>query len=191
MARQLSLFKDPRRNTKRWWIVKQSTYGGSLNYRKVARPFDSKKLVHAVLKSQLGRAFWFSRYPQKHRELIVRAARRYHVTLTDLAINHDHIHLLYSAKSKDLNASFLRFLSAEFGRRYSRLRRSVGLTGRPLWTQRPFTRLVSWSRKSVTAARNYIKRNRHEALGFIPYQPRAHRLTAFLKSWEKQSFNSA
>jgi hypothetical protein len=50
MARkqQLSLFKPPRKNTKLWWITEQHSYGGSMNYRKVARPFDSKKLTHAV-----------------------------------------------------------------------------------------------------------------------------------------------
>ena len=49
-SKQLSFYKDPRKGTKIWWIKKQTTYGGSFDYRKVERPFDSKKLVHVVLK---------------------------------------------------------------------------------------------------------------------------------------------
>jgi REP element-mobilizing transposase RayT len=186
MAKQLSLFKDPRKNTKRWWIVKQTTYGGSLNYRKVARPFDRKKLVHVVLKAKLGRALWFTRFAQSHRKTIEQSALRYKISLRDLAINHDHIHLLYSAKSRELNAQFLRFLSAELGRKQARLRRKIGLRPERLWTQRPFSRLVSWATRSVQAIQRYIHKNRQEALGFIEFTPRKHRLSAFLAVLQNQ-----
>jgi hypothetical protein len=116
MARQLSLFKSPRRNTKLWWIVKKTTYGGSLNYRKVARPFDRRKLVHAALKARLGRSMWFSGFSSVHIKTIRQAALRYQIQLKDVAVQKDHIHLLYSAKSRALNAKFLRFLSCEIGR---------------------------------------------------------------------------
>lgn len=191
VAKQLSLLKNPRRNTKLWWIVKQTTYGGSLNYRKVPRPFDRKKLVHVVLKARLGRALWFTRFSRIHREIIENAADRYNVTLKDLAIHHDHFHLLYSAKSRELNVQFLRFLSAEIGRQHARLRRQIGLKSQKLWVQRPFSRLVSWGRRSVQSVLNYIHRNRQEALGFVEYTPRNHRFGHFLAQWEKQSFSSA
>lgn len=187
MSRQLSLLKEPRKNTKLWWIVKQSVYGGSLNYRKVRRPFDSKKLTHAVFKARLGSAFRFSKFEPRVREILKAAADRYGLRLKSVAIQGDHIHVLFYTKSSEAQTRFLRFFSAELGRRYARLRRKFGYSARPLWVARPFTRLVSWGRKSLRAAQNYIARNRVEALGFLQYKPRTHRLNAFLKKWAVHS----
>lgn len=191
MGKQLSLIKEPRRKTKRWWIVKQTTYGGSLNYRKVARPFDRRKLVHAVFKSDVGRSLSFSRFSRLNRQLILQATTRYGVRIRDISIHHNHIHLLYSAGTKEINSRFLRLISAQLGRRYARFRNQLGFKTKGLWIQRPFTRLVSWGRKSLVLIQAYFKKNRAEALGFIPYQPRNHGLQTFLALWEKQKFRSA
>lgn len=183
MARQLSLINDPRKNTKLWWVVKQSVYGGSLNYRKVRRPFDRKKLTHAVFKAQVGSALSFTKFEPRIRSILSSAAARYGLGLKSVAIQADHVHVLFYTKSPEAQVRFLRFFSAELGRRYARLKRTLGYPRRPLWVARPFTRLVSWGRRSLKIVRKYIERNRLEALGFIKYKPRRHRLNAFLEQW--------
>ncbi len=186
MAKQLPLLKDPRQNTKLWWIVKRTNYGGSMNYRKVRRPFDSKMLTHAVFKARLGRSVRFSKFEGTVREILVTAAGRYGVRINDSAIHHDHIHLLFYTKTRESQVRFLRFFSAEMGRRYARLYRRMGWAAKPLWVARPFSRLVSWGKKSLRHIKNYIRRNRFEALGFIPYRPRNHSIGRFLARWAGQ-----
>lgn len=107
--KQLSLFKEPRKNTKLWWVQKQNTYGGSLNYRKVARPFDSKKLTHSVFKANIGSALWFTRSQRSIEKLLIQIAERYQIRLKDWAINKDHIHLLFSAKRRGSDPFFKTF----------------------------------------------------------------------------------
>jgi hypothetical protein len=185
-TKQLSLLKDPRKNTKLWWIVKQTTYGGSLNYRKVKRPFDSKKLTHAVLKARLGKANGFSKRERVVREVILDGCRRYGIRSQDLAVHIDHIHILFYTKLRESQVRFLRFVAAELGRRFK-----VKGSGQSLWLNRPFTRLVGWGRKSLLGVKKYIARNRAEVMGFLAYKPRNHRLTAFLSEWERRQQSSA
>lgn len=186
MPKQLSLIKDPRKNTKLWWIVKRSTYGGSLNYRKVRRPFDSKMLTHAVFKAQLGKEIRFSKFEATVRQILLASAKRYGVKVTDSAIHHDHIHVLFYTKSREGYSRFLRFFSAEMGRRYAKLYRRMNWKKRKLWVARPFTRLVSWAKRNLKQVRQYIRKNRWETLGFIAYKPRHHSLTRFLDRWAEQ-----
>lgn len=186
--KQLSLLKDPRKNTKLWWIVKQTTYGGSMNYRKVKRPFDSKKLTHSVFKASLGKDNGFHRHQKVVREVLYRVARKYGVRLVDLAIHYNHIHILFGTKLKEAQVCFLRLVAAELGRKF---KNHLGRASGSLWVNRPFTRLVSWGRKSLERVRKYIERNRHEVLGFVPYTPRKHRLVAFLRAWENQALGSS
>jgi REP element-mobilizing transposase RayT len=189
-AKQLSLFKDPRKDTKLWWIKKQSTYGGSLEYRKVARPFDSKKLTHAVFAARTGTALRFTKSTQSILKLIDKAALKCRVKIKDIAVNHDHIHLLFYSKRRAAQILFLRYFAAEMGRKYKKLRKAFGVSGKTqFWRSRPFTRLVSWGRKSLAIVRKYIRKNREEALGFVEYGPRKHRLSQFLKNWSS-SFQS-
>src|SRR4051812_46813401 len=115
MAKQLSLLKDPRKNTKLWWIVKASTYGGSMRYRKVRRPFDSKKLTHTVFKARLGSAIWFTRSSLSIEKLLMSSASRYGVRIQDFAINKDHIHVAFYSKQRLSQQLFLRFFAAEMG----------------------------------------------------------------------------
>lgn len=202
-GRQLPLIKEPRKNTKLWWTTKQHVYGGSLEYRKVKRPFDKKKLTHAVFKAKLGPSLWFTRSHQDIRKILFRVAGRYGVNLKDLAINTDHIHLLFYTKTRESQICFLRLVAAELGRKYKKLRNSLGTekgakkreavrtgqlssvdeTSVNLWAKRPYTRLVSWGRRSLQAVRNYLHKNRQEVMGFVPYTPRQHRLNAFLEKW--------
>jgi REP element-mobilizing transposase RayT len=191
MAKQMSFFKDPRKKTKLWWIQKQHNYGGSLKYRKVPRPFDSKKLTHAVFKANLGPAIWFTKSQRSIRRLLSKTAARYDVKIKDSAINKDHIHLVFYTKHREDQVRFLRLFAAEMGRKYKEIRKRLGINQqRQFWVERPFTRLVSWGRKSLERVHNYLKKNRDEAAGYVPYAPRRHRLSDFLQNWQR-GFDSA
>ncbi len=186
MAKQLVLIKEPRKNTKLWWIEKSKVYGGSMNYRKVRRPFDSEKLTHVVFKAKLGSAIWFTRSQSSIAKLVSRSAYRYGVKIRDLSINKDHIHILFDVKNRLDHICFLRFFACEMGRKYNAIRARLGVKSvGSLWVARPFSRLVSWGRKSVQIVRNYIQKNRNETMGFVEYRPRKHRLNLFLALWQE------
>lgn len=184
------MLKDPRKNTKLWWIKKQHVYGGSLNYRKVSRPFDSKLASHVVFKAELASSLRFTKFEPKVRRIVAGAAARYGIKIVESAVNHDHLHVLIFTKSRAAQTRFLRLVSAALGRWYKTLRKSYGIRSRKLWKGRPFTRLVSWGRRSLAGVRAYIQRNRHEAMGFLAYQARRHRLADFLALWAEQGVRS-
>lgn len=190
MAKQLQLIDDPRKKTKLWWIRKQYAYGGSMNYRKVARPFDSKKLTHAVFKAKLGKGIWFTRSQKYILELLNQVAQRYHIKVREVAVNKDHIHIVFYTKKRANQVGFLRFFAADMGRKYARIHRRFGIKSSTIWIARPFTRLVSWGKRSRLALDNYLKKNRDEAMGFVEYAPRKHALNRFLRLWQV-SLNSA
>lgn len=183
-AKQLSLFKDPRKNTKLWWIRKQKLYGGSMEYRKVARPFVSNSLNHLVFKARLGGGIWFTRSQKSIGNLLQSSAQRYGVKIKDFAINKDHIHVLAWGKRRENLSSFLRFFSAEMGRKYSKVLSQFGVKKtNSLWVARPFSRIIGWGKKSLENVVDYLKKNKDEVMGFIPYRPRKHRLNTFLAAW--------
>lgn len=183
---QLSLFKAPRKGTKRWWIETKKVYGGSLNYRKNKRPFDENKLNHVVFKARLGRGIWFTKSQKSIEKILKASSQRYKLNLKSFAINRDHIHVLIWGGDSSSHSNFLRFFSAEMGRKYGQVFKRFGLIKRrSLWTHRPFSRPVSWGKRSLDIIFNYIEKNRNEALGFIPYTPRQHQLTRFLEKWSE------
>ncbi|HPI41323.1 MAG TPA: transposase [Pseudobdellovibrionaceae bacterium] len=186
--KQLSFIKAPRKDTKLWWIEKQKNYGGSLNYRKVERPFDSKQLVHIVFKAKLGDGIWFTRSSKSIQTLLIQVANKYDIKIKEKSINKDHIHILIWTKTRQNLIQFLRLFAAEMGRKYKEIFKRFGLNKiKNLWIARPFTRLVSWGKRSVDVITKYIQKNTNEALGFIEYKPRKHRLNVFLQKWQEQS----
>ena len=192
---QLSLIKEPRPDTKLWWVEKQHQYGGSLDYRKVKRPFDTSKLIHTVFKARLGKNIWFTKSQISIGKLLESAAKRYKLKIRDKAINKDHIHLLIEpSRSQPYNEArreflrFLRFFAAQMARKYDEIHKRLGLRkSKQFWIERPFTRLVGWGRSTLTNIHNYFEKNRNEAAGFVSYTPRKHRLNAFLVKWQAQA----
>lgn len=192
--KQTSLFKPARSKTLRWWVENQLVYGGALNYRKVQRPFDSKKLVHVVFKARLGKSTWFTKSERSIVQLLETSACRYQQKIKKFSIQKDHIHLLvypagafHPVQAKENFQNFLRFVSCEMGRRHKGLMKRLGLkSSRSLWLHRPFTRLVSWGRKSLLAAIKYIEKNTLEIMGLIEYTPRKHQLARFLKKFSQE-----
>jgi|GEM_PF-1450860 REP element-mobilizing transposase RayT len=193
-AKQSSFFKPARTQTLRWWIENQQVYGGALNYRKVQRPFDSKKLAHVVFKASLGQSVWFTKSEKSITKLMKQIALRYSIKIKSYSVQKDHIHLLLYPESSTqprqakLNfQKFLRLFSAEMGRKYKKIFRKLGIQApKSIWAYRPFTRLVSWGKKSLNAILKYIEKNTLEALGFVQYSIRNHRLDLFLKKLSEE-----
>jgi len=164
--KQLSFIKDPPNDTKLWWIQKQKNYGGSLNYRKVERPFDSKHLVHIVFKANLGDGIWFTRSSKSIQTLLNTVANKYDIKIKEKSINKDHIHILVWTKERQNLIQFLRLFAAEMGRKYKEIFKRFGFNKtKNLWTDRPFSRLVNWGKRSVEVITKYIQKNINEALG--------------------------
>lgn len=185
--KQLSFFKSPKTNTKKWWIEKNYVYGGSLNYRKCKRPFDSKKLIHLVFKAQLGHSIYFTRSQKYIQKLLFKSANKYGIVLKQININKDHIHIFCYTNIRNNFINFIRYFSAEMGRKYKKIFSQFGFKKTlNLWKCRPFTRLVSWGRQSKTVMENYIKKNELECLELIKYEPRKHKLTEFLNHFTQR-----
>jgi len=115
-TQQTSFFKAPKTQTKKWWVEEQNVYGGELQYRKCARPFDSKKLVHIVFKAQaLGKGVWFTRSQLSISKLLKKAAATYGFKIKSFSIQKDHIHVLgwfpcrQGLKARESFQNFLRF----------------------------------------------------------------------------------
>jgi REP element-mobilizing transposase RayT len=193
IRKQQSFFKETRKETKKWWVEEQHCYGGSLDYRKCARPVDSKSLMHTVFKAELGYGIWFTRSQRSIEKLLKESAYRYDIKIKAFSIQKNHIHVLtYHGKTgnhveaKENFANFLRYFAAEMGRKYKKIFQQFGgSSGISLWAHRPFTRIVKWGTKSLNAVVNYIKKNTLEALGVIEYSPRRHKLNQFLQTWVK------
>jgi REP element-mobilizing transposase RayT len=193
-AKQSSFFKPARSQTLRWWIENQQVYGGALNYRKVQRPFDSKKLAHVVFKATLGHGVWFTKSERSIVRLMKQMAQRYSIKIKSFSVQKDHIHVLlypessaHPRKAKENFQNFLRLFSSQMGRKYKMIFKKLGIQApKSIWTYRPFTRLVSWGKKSLNSILKYIEKNTLEALGFVQYSNRNHRLDLFLKKFSQE-----
>ena len=163
---------------------KQLSFGGSLlkhSHAKVARPLSSKQALHIVLRSDFAQG---ERSLLKHerviRNMLLKQGRRHGVKVYRVANAGNHLHLLVRFTKRRGLQNFLRgscgliarkVLGAERGqakKSKSSSPRNTNLipTSPRFWSQRPFTRIVSWGRDfdSVLA---YVKLNSLEALGFL------------------------
>jgi REP element-mobilizing transposase RayT len=133
--------------------------------RKVARPLDTKKPLHVVLRSSRAKRQWSMLRPSvagRIRRDARTLARRYGLTLYRYANVGNHIHILAQARSRPALQRFLRVFAGVTARLVTGARR-----GRPVgrfWDRLAYSRIVSWGRefRSVGA---YVRQNEDEALG--------------------------
>jgi hypothetical protein len=134
-------------------------HGGelSLGKRKTLRPLASKRPLHLVLKSR--RSLW------RHRPVIEgdvkHLAKKFGLRLYSLAVAHDHAHLLVKVPGRREYHAFIRSLTGLLARKL----------GRGLWRLLPFTRIANWG-KDFIQLKKYLEKNRDEAAGLKPYEPR-------------------
>jgi len=182
----------PDQRSKRWQkepsfakLHRQGHMGGSIRYRKAARPFDAQKALHAVLKSGLCTSEFHFNQPLaklKIEEIIRDLAKKTNVAIYKIAVAKDHIHILLHAKRLSSLKRFLRALAgvlAKRMRKWAKLRR-IKLKAGAFWSARPYTTLVNFG-KHWRNVLNYLEKNRLEAAGFIAYTPRNHPIQKVLK----------
>lgn len=129
----------------------QKIYGGSLlkGKRKSARPLDSKKPLHLVLKAT--NSFALLRNQKLIEQLNAKMSQRFGVKVYSIAVQADHIHLNISFASRRIYTMWIRALTGALARKIQKLK----------FKFLPFTRIGSWGRDFKTV-QNYILKNRIE-----------------------------
>lgn len=165
---------------------KQLSFGGSLlknSHAKVPRPLSSKQALHIVLRSDFAQQ---ARSMLKHERVIqntlLKLGRRHGVKVYRVSNAGNHLHLLVRFTKRRELQNFLRGSTGLIARKVmqtergparlaSKSQRGIGSADSPsnkkrFWSQRPFTRIVSWGR-DFDGTLNYLKLNSLEAFGFI------------------------
>jgi len=139
--KQLDLFKEQ--------LVRE--FGGVLGKgrRKTARPLDTKRSLHLVLKAT--NAFLLLRRRGEVEQEIHRMSRRFGVKIYRLVVQADHIHLSALIPSRILYCRWIRGLTSRLVRRVPGLKFAL----------RPYSRVVSWGHEFKAVCR-YIFTNFQE-----------------------------
>ncbi|MBI1859579.1 MAG: transposase [Deltaproteobacteria bacterium] len=111
------------------------------------------------------------------RDYLPKLAKRLGITLYHFSNNGSHIHVVLNAPSRAAQASFLRALAGMIARRVLKAEKGNG-SGVNFWTERPYSRLVTWGRE-FSNVMLYVHRNLMEAAGLIPYFERDGELPEF------------
>lgn len=164
--------------------LKSSAFGGTLlkgNPRE-KRPLSSKHSMHLVLRSSMAKGALRFNHPgrlKQLKKLLFEQAEKHGITIYELSINSNHIHLLLKIFSKEAYRAFIKSATGLIARKV--LKRERGLARsegqqvnenkQRFWDHRPWTRLVAWGR-SFHEAKFYVIRNRLEAIGYLDYLPR-------------------
>jgi REP element-mobilizing transposase RayT len=167
---QLALFGRPSGG---WHSLE---HGGDVRKgrRKLARPLDTKRLLHIVLRSSRARREWSMLRPALAERISLSArglARRFGVRLYRYANVGNHIHLLARARSRPEFQAFLRGFAGVTARLVTGARRGRRV-GR-FWDRLAYSRVVSWGREYRTVSA-YVQQNENEARGGRGRTTRAH-----------------
>ena len=166
-----------------------------LSHAKVARPLSSKQALHIVLRSDFAQGDRsLLKHERVIRNTLLKQGRRHGVKVYRVANAGNHLHLLVRFTKRRGLQNFLRgscgliarkVLGAERGRAKkwdtylapgkspqsstpTKPQKDKPLIpeGQRFWSQRPFTRIVSWG-KDFNSVLSYVKLNSLEALGFL------------------------
>ena len=157
--------------------LKRTEHGGDirLGKRKLARPFDPRRPLHVVLRSERATGEWSLRHRRHERavrDLLNRIARRAKVRVYQFANAGNHLHLILRARSRKLLAWFLRVACGLLARLITGARRGAAARFPPLvegepyrrafWAGLVYSRVLEWGR-AFRAARDYVRMNDLEA----------------------------
>ena len=143
-------------------------YGGSLHYRKLARPIKDSKSLHLILRCGINRqGFSLRKYVSLINTYILKFSNKFQVRIYKHTVNSNHVHILLKVQSRSDFKKFIRAVSASIAVSIKVQYEYEGL----FWQDRPFTRVVSWGRE-YDGVKNYVVQNFKEAVGFIIYKPR-------------------
>lgn len=158
---------------------KGRSFGGSLlknSHAKSARPLDSKKPTHLVLKSSLakGRRSFLTR-GREVESVVHRHARKHGLRIYEMANGGNHLHIiLRTPKRRCLYAAFVRGLTGELARMMTGARKGHAVLGlrknnssryaSRFWDQKPFTRVLSGWGREYMALKKYLHMNNCETI---------------------------
>ncbi len=149
-------------------------HGGDIRKgrRKLARPVDTKRPMHLVLRSTRAKGRWSLLAPgngRMVRKLVFALAGPSEVRVYDFANSGNHIHLLVRARTRRGFQRYLRALTGLLARQITGARRGQRIG--KFWDALAFSRVVSWGR-DYSQAKKYLGLNRLEAMGgWIPANP--------------------
>ncbi len=152
-------------------IKTKKLYGGSLRYRKLARPIETQNGMHLILRCGLSRqGFSLRTYVNIINAYILKFSNQFDVRVYKHSVNSNHIHILLKVSSREDFKRFIRSVSASIA---VSIKAQYEYEG-PFWQDRPFTRVITWGRE-YNGVKNYVVQNFKEATGFIKYKPRQDR----------------
>ncbi len=150
------------------------TFGGNLrNTRKgrTFRPLSLKHPVHLVFKVERKK---IRRGLRSYRGFAVctltlkKYAKRFAVKIEQQAICGDHIHVLARFTHRSWGQHFMRVVAGQIAQTFKN--EGFWVTGtRSMWKHRPFSRVV-FGERARKIARDYVRLNRLESEGRIPYR---------------------
>ena len=150
----------------------ETQYGGSFSKgkAKIARPFNSKKPLHTVLKLNPSYSFYKKENKKIARGLVNKYAKRSALKLYQTSFNSSHIHLLAKAETQKNFQNFLRVVSGVIARKITGCEKGKPLNGK-FWEVIVWSKIINWGKHFLSTCR-YILQNELECEGVIPYQKR-------------------
>jgi REP element-mobilizing transposase RayT len=143
-------------------------HGGEIGKgkRKIRRPFDPKRPLHAVMRSTRARGEWSMLHPKNVRKVestVREAAKKHGIRLYRFANVGNHLHFLFQSRTREAFRAFMREISGSIAFQITGAKKLNPLQGK-FWDLLPYSRVVSWGRdfKAVT---EYIIGNLFEAAG--------------------------
>ncbi len=151
-------------------MLDKSAMDSSIEYRtkRFKRPFRNGQAVHITMRSKIAvGALSMIAVRGWLRDYLPQLAKRVGVTLYHFSNNGTHLHIVLSACSAGAQSTFLRALSGVVARKVLGAEKGKSKNIK-FWTERPYSRLVTWGREFKNVML-YVQRNCLEAAGKIPY----------------------
>jgi REP element-mobilizing transposase RayT len=150
-----------------------SAYGGDLQTtrsgRARARPLDTKRTMHLVLRSTKAKGDWSFKKPLNEKAIEViflRFGAKFGVKILSLANVGNHLHAQIKISNRHVFAGFLRAVSGAIAQVVTGRTRWHKIKARlKFWDRRPFTRVVKGQRAFLNL-RDYIRLNELEGRGY-------------------------
>ena len=124
--------------------------------RKSARPLSSRQPIHLILKA----GHTIRQHESKLVSLWHKLGAKMGLKTYGLVVAHDHVHGVIKIHNRKAYHRFIRALTG-----------LLSLIFKIQWRHRPVTRLATWG-QDFKRLRVYLKLNKLEASGGIPYQPK-------------------
>ncbi|MBI4405103.1 MAG: transposase [Deltaproteobacteria bacterium] len=162
-------------------LAEHLEHGGvlSIGRRKVFRPIAIKRPMHLVFRAANAKGQFSLLQPQHARvvrHLLKRWACYFEVRVYEFANSGNHLHVLVKSKTRPGLQNFLRVFAGQVAQRVTGAEKGSPY-GKRFWMLLVYSKIIFWGR-AFLAVKQYVVRNRLEALGLIAYRARTRRRMA-------------